>query len=154
MYSRFKDAIGQLVISSHLDKIDDILKKVYDTPLKVDKDTFKITKLDEKELAEFNEQHGSHMNMCIRKKISLQSIYVYILIEKFKQKEVRAAKAAKVEKEEKKLADIELGGTKFNDINKIKSKAKVILNLTPDQNKLKEDHQKFVINKFILFMFR
>lgn len=135
IYSRFKDGEGHLAISSY--KKEDELKEEKFPNLKIKNDEFKFSLLDEKDKKSFWENHGTHFKTCLEKKITISS----------KIKSEKKLKKAAKEQKTSGPTKASFGGYVYNDLSKVRSKARTILNLKKNSETLDESEFKFVILK-------
>jgi len=136
VYSRADQFQGDLAISSHKLKQSN-LDKLTAAKLKIQQREFTFTKTAGEELKDFWQKQGGHFQFCIQPK--LRSI----------KKQQKALKQAKREggtggggKREK--LSYEIAGVYYSDINKVKSKARAILNLKKDGEKLAGNDEEFI----------
>lgn len=127
LYSRYDKGHGHIGISSS--KVD-VAKVSEEVKLKVGAEEFVIKKLEAPELEKFWGEHGTHFNLCTNKKLSLSKL-----------------KKKKAEREKRNpQISVTLGDFTYDDINKVKSKARVILNLKKNGDVLDEVEKKFVVD--------
>ena len=127
-YGRFKETEGHIGI---LLKENQNLENIkYKDKFKVEEIEFTVEKCEGEDLIKFWKEHGSHYEYCIRQK------------EKYNK-----SKKAKDEKHKKYLINpITLGKEEYSNIDLIKSQTRNILNKYKDNEKLKGDDKKFILD--------
>lgn len=136
LYSRMKDNVGQMAISSHStdQKAVDTLTA---TPFNYTGIDFKFAEATEDELKEFWEKHGSHYEMVIKQRLRK--------LKKRKRDEGHDASAkSKAMKTSESDKAYKIAGTPYANINKVKSKAKAIMNIKEDGQKLEGYEDEFM----------
>ena len=132
VYARSDEKSGELALSSHKlnsETIDKLTKDV----VKVENEEFTLSKLEGDALKDFWQNQGGHYQFCIQPK--LRNIK--------KQQKAKKQEKAK-EKNKRAKVSYEIAGTFYADINKVKSKARAILNLKKDGEKLTGNDEEFI----------
>lgn len=136
LYSRMEDRKGQLALSSQ--KTDEeAVKKLIESTFTSKGFEYKFDIPSEDNLKEFWKDHGSHYEMVSRQKIKK--------LKKRKpdqRNEDRAAKRQKHEEDDEKQYTI--AGVTYANINKVKSKAKAIMNVKEKGQKLEGFEEEFM----------
>lgn len=136
LYSRMEDGKGQLALSSQ--KTDEeAFKKLIESTFTSKGFEYKFDIPSEDNLKEFWKDHGSHYEMVSRQKIKK--------LKKRKpdqRNEDRAAKRQKHEEDDEKQYTI--AGVTYANINKVKSKAKAIMNVKEKGQKLEGFEEEFM----------
>ena len=134
VYSRADQFQGDLAISSH--KLRPVLlDKLTAAPLKVQQKAFVFTRTSGEELKDFWQKQGGHFQFCIQPK--LRAI----------KKQQKAAKQATRDSSsggKRQKLSYEIAGVYYSDINKVKSKARAILNLKKDGERLGGNDEEFL----------
>lgn len=136
IYSRADPLEGDLAVSSHrLNNAE--LAKLAEARLKISGQDFAFSRTAGEELKAFWQKQGGHYQFCIQPK--LRNI-------KKQQKMARQAKEkGGAEGGEKRArTSYEIAGVYYADINKVKSKARAILNLKQDGERLKDNDEQFI----------
>ncbi|CAI2372682.1 unnamed protein product [Moneuplotes crassus] len=137
LYSRQKEFVGQLAISSNRTDTAALSKLMKDTITIADFD-YLFEEPNDEDLKEFWENHGSHYEMCQKQKLRKM------------RKRKREEKAANGDKDGSKKQKVEddkqytIAGTTYMNINKVKSKAKTIMNIKDDGQKLEGYEEEFL----------
>ena len=132
VYSRADKFEGQLAISSH--KLD---QTQYDDLIALEADitgrkfTFKVLK--DEPLNEFWQKQGGHFHYCIAPKKRVA-----------KKNSKKTEEKKREERKAKMKQSYEIAGALYIDINKVKSKARAILNNVKDAEKIGESDHKFL----------
>ena len=134
LYSRFSDCEGQLLISSVNSTKEDV-KKLDALKVTVESNDFILSIPTKEQSEKFWTDHGSHFQMCMAKKITIA-----------KKKMKSQMKRVKEDLTQKAKGPFVLGNITYEDINKVKSKARVILNTKKDGEELNEFEVKFIID--------
>ena len=116
-----------------------MLDELVSKDLVVKDTTFSIVKLGDKDQKNFWEEHGTHFQFCTTRKLDYFK-------RKAKKNRVAGGSSLKQEPSKKKKAKITftLGGTEFEGIEKVKSKARTIMNLKENGQALNAKEQAFV----------
>ena len=132
LYSRFSDCEGQLLISSvHTPKEE--VAKLDKLKIVVEGAEFVLSLPTKDDTEKFWKDHGSHFQMCMSKKITIA-----------KKKLKSMKKKVKEELNQKVKGPFVLGEITYEDINKVKSKARVILNTKKDGEELNKFETSFI----------
>ncbi len=136
LYSRQKEFVGQIAISNrNLD--EEALGKLMKETITIGEFDYTFEDPKDDDLKEFWEQHGSHYEMCQKQKLRK--------LRKRKREERQANggddKRQKVEEEEKTYT---IAAVTYANINKVKSKAKTIMNIKDDGQKLEGYEEEFM----------
>jgi hypothetical protein len=135
LYSRMKDNVGQMAISSH--STDQVaLDLLIATPFKHTEVEFKFDISTEDELKEFWEKHGSHYEMVIKQRLRK--------LKKRKRDDGKDSASHKASKTSESDKSYRIAGTPYANINKVKSKAKAIMNIKEDGQKLEGYEEEFM----------
>jgi hypothetical protein len=134
LYSRFSDCEGQLLISSVKTTKDEVAK-LDGLKISAEATEFLIKTPTKEQTEAFWKNHGSHFQMCMAKKITIA-----------KKKIKSMKKKEKAELNQKAKGPFILGGITYEDINKVKSKSRVILNTKKDGEELNEFEKKFIVD--------
>lgn len=134
LYSRFSECEGQLLISSVNSTKEDV-KKLDAFKVTLEDNEFTLTIPTKEQAEKFWTDHGSHFQMCMAKKITIAKKKMKSQMKKVKDDLTQKAKGPFV-----------LGNITYEDINKVKSKARVILNTKKDGEELNEFEVKFIVD--------
>ena len=127
-YGRFKEIEGHIGIFLKENQSLENIK--YKDKFKVEDIEFTVEKCEGEDLINFWKEHGSHYEYCIKQK-----------------ERNNKSKQAKIEKHKKYLDNpITLGKEEYTNIDLVKSQAKKILNKYKDNEKLKGEHKKFILD--------
>ncbi len=113
-------------------QLEDLTKE----DLVVKETAFTIKQLPDKEQKDFWEEHGTHFQFCTTRKLDY-----------FKRKARKAGRAKGLSEpsiKKKTKVVYTLGGTEFEGIEKVKSKARTIMNLKENGQALNAKEQSFV----------
>lgn len=136
LYSRMEDGKGQLAISSQ--KVDEeAVKKLVGSTFTSKGFEYKFDIPSEDDLKEFWKDHGSHYDMVSRQKIRK--------LKKRKPEEKHEERSAKRQKQaEEDEKQYTIAGVTYANINKVKSKAKAIMNTKEKGQKLEGFEEEFM----------
>jgi hypothetical protein len=135
LYSRMKDNLGQLAIASG--KIDnEAIEKLVQSKITSVNYEYSFEIPNEEDLKQFWEEHGSHYEM-----VSKQKLRISKKRKRDEQKDDKSQKIRKVEEEDRQYT---LAGKTYANINKVKSKAKAIMNVKEDGQKLENYEEEFM----------
>lgn len=123
LYGRFKDNEGHVVVLVHPNE-----ELYFTEELMIKGNTVKISKAKGDDLIDFWKYHGSHYESCIKKRKRIQ-------------KEKNSFKKTISFQE-----PIKLGGKFYNDIQRVKAKAREILTNHQDNEPLKGTNNDFVLD--------
>lgn len=137
LYSRQKEFIGQLAISSHWTDTDAVSKLQKD-PLTIADFEYTFYEPKDEDLKEFWEKHGSHYEMCQKQKLRR------LRKRKREEKQANGGGDKKQKTQEGEEKQYTIAGTTYVNINKVKSKAKVIMNMKDDGQKLEGYEEEFM----------
>lgn len=133
VYSRADQFNGELAISSYRLNTAE-LDTLCGAPVSIQGKDFTFEKLTGEDLKAFWSKQGGHYNFCIQPR--LRTI----------KKQQKARKQDKNEKNKRSKLSYEIAGVYYSDINKVKSKARAILNLKKDDEKLIGNDDEFMQN--------
>ena len=135
LYSRMEDGKGQLAISSN--KVDEeAIKKLVDSTVTCKGFDYKFDIPDEDDLKEFWKDHGSHYEMVSRQKVRK--------LKKRKPEDKHEEKQNKRQKIEEAEKQYTIAGITYANIGKVKSKAKAIMNIKENGQKLEGFEEEFM----------
>jgi len=126
---------GHIGLSSRR-KNEDAIKKLVDSGLKIGDITLEIKRIDGKDLENFWEQHGSHFVFCSNQKKSFL---------KKRAKKLRAEKGEDSAPTKKAKKSFMISGVEYEDINKVKSKSRAILNLKKNGEVIEGKDKEFLL---------
>jgi hypothetical protein len=135
LYSRMEEKKGQIAISSH--NIDEeAIKSLLDSPFTSAGFEYKFGTPSDEDLKKFWDDHGSHYDMVTKQKMRR--------LKKRKREENKDGGNHKIQKTEDNSKSFTLAGTTYANINKVKSKAKAIMNIKEDGQKLEGYEEEFL----------
>lgn len=135
LYSRMDEKVGQLAFSS--DKIDsETLASLLESKVTCAGFVYTFAYPSEDDLKKFWEQHGSHYEMCSQQKLRR--------LRKRKRDEADAQKSQKRQKTQEVERQYTIAGVTYANISKVKSKAKAIMNVKEDGQKLEGYEEEFM----------
>lgn len=135
LYSRMEEKKGQVALSSQ--KLDTAeVDKIYATPFKSAGFEYTFHEPSEEDLKKFWEEHGSHYEMVTKQKMRRMKKR-----KREEQKESGRSKAQKTGEDDKQYI---IAGITYANINKVKSKAKAIMNIKEDGQKLEGYEEEFM----------
>jgi len=125
---------GHIGLSSRR-KNEEAIKRLVENGLKIGDITLEIKKIEGKDLDSFWEQHGSHFVFCSNQKKSFL---------KKRAKKLRAEKGEEAPKKKAKKT-FTISGVEYEDINKVKSKSRAILNLKKNGEVIEGKDKDFLL---------
>jgi hypothetical protein len=132
VYSRADKHEGDLAISSFRVNQDQ-LKELASLKTKIGEHDYTFTETQGEDLKEFWQHQGGHYQFCTAPKKRLAS------------KQMKKAQEAKREETQKRQKQaFTIAGVYYMDINKVKSKARAILNMVKDGEKLETEDEAFI----------
>ena len=135
LYSRMDEKVGQLAFSS--DKIDnEALESLLKSTVTSAGFEYTFKYPSEDDLKKFWEQHGSHYEMCSSQKLRRSR--------KRKKNEAGGDKSHKRQKTAEVERQYTIASVTYANISKVKSKAKAIMNVKEDGQKLEGYEEEFV----------
>lgn len=135
LYSRMEDKVGQLAISSHgTDQA--AVDKLISAPVESKGFSYIFFNPSDEELKKFWEDHGSHYDMVTKQKMRR--------MKKRKHEDGTSHKKEKMQKTAENEKSYSIAGTTYANINKVKSKAKAIMNVKEDGQKLEGYEEEFM----------
>lgn len=139
VYCRFVDTKGHLGIL----KTEQISLDVKVTKFEIDDCTFTVCKCEGDNLISFWKEHGSHLEMCLKR--NCKSVKERIKQDKEQSRKNREKKIANniISKTTLK-APIKLGFHRFLDVKDIRQKTRTIISRIEDNNKLESNDQSFL----------
>lgn len=135
LYSRMVDKKGQIAFSSH-NTDEDAVKSLLESPFTSAGFEYKFSTPSDDELKKFWDEHGSHYDMVTKQKMRR--------LKKRKREEEKDGGNHKAQKTEENSKSYTLAGTTYANINKVKSKAKAIMNIKEDGQKLEGYEEEFL----------
>ncbi|CDW75697.1 lupus la [Stylonychia lemnae] len=138
VYSRADQYEGDLAISSH--KLKQVnLEKLTSATLKVQEKNFTFIKTAGEELKDFWQKQGGHYQFCIQPK--LRNIKKQ---QKIAKQQKRDAGTSNDNGSKRAKLSFEIAGVYYTDISKVKSKARAILTIKKDGEKLTGNDEEFI----------
>lgn len=135
LYSRMEDKKGQIALSNH-NTDTEALEKVLNEPFTSAGFEYRFSTPSDDELKKFWEEHGSHYEMVTKQKMRK--------MKKRKREETKENNQNKMQKTEESDRQYTIAGTTYANINKVKSKAKAIMNVKEDGQKLEGYEEEFM----------
>ena len=130
-----EDKIGQIALSN-LNLDEDTVKKIVDNPFTSAGFEYKFYYPSEEELKKFWEEHGSHYDMVTKQKLRR--------MKKRKKEEQGNGGTNKRQKTGDSDRSYNIAGVTYTNINKVKSKAKAIMNVKDNGQKLEGYEEEFM----------
>lgn len=134
LYSRMKDNLGQIAFSSH--NLDEAaIEKLTHDAFKSAGYDYTFSQPSEEDLKKFWEEHGSHYEMITKQKMRRL---------KKRKRDDEKQTSSKIQKTTEDERQYTIAGVSYANINKVKSKAKAIMNIKEDGQKLESYEEEFM----------